>query len=292
MNIRANEMAAAIQKETSGRVEIKIFPSSQLGSDTDMLSQVRSGGVEFFTLSGLILSTLVPAASITGIGFAFSNYADVWKALDGELGAYVRAQIAKANLVAMDKIWDNGFRQITSSTKPIQTAADLKGFKIRVPVSPLWTSMFKAFDSAPASINFNEVYSALQTKVVDGQENPLAIIATAKLNEVQKYCSLTNHMWDGFWFLANKRAWDRLPADMREIVAKNINAAGMNERADVAAMNAGLQKELTDKGMIFNTTTPDTFRAQLTKAGFYKEWQGKYGNEAWALLEKYSGKLA
>ena len=292
MNIRANEMAAAIQKETSGRVEIKIFPSSQLGSDTDMLSQVRSGGVEFFTLSGLILSTLVPAASITGIGFAFSNYADVWKALDGELGAYVRAQIAKANLVAMDKIWDNGFRQITSSTKPIQTAADLKGFKIRVPVSPLWTSMFKAFDSAPASINFNEVYSALQTKVVDGQENPLAIIATAKLNEVQKYCSLTNHMWDGFWFLANKRAWERLPANLREVVAKNINAAGMNERADVAAMNAGLQKDLTDKGMIFNTTTPDTFRAQLTKAGFYKEWQGKYGNEAWALLEKYSGKLA
>lgn len=292
MNIRANEMAAAIQKETSGRVEIKIFPSSQLGSDTDMLSQVRSGGVEFFTLSGLILSTLVPAASITGIGFAFSNYADVWKALDGELGAYVRAQIAKANLVAMDKIWDNGFRQITSSTKPIQTAADLKGFKIRVPVSPLWTSMFKAFDSAPASINFNEVYSALQTKVVDGQENPLAIIATAKLNEVQKYCSLTNHMWDGFWFLANKRAWERLPENLRAIVAKNINAAGMNERADVAAMNAGLQKDLTEKGMIFNNTTPDTFRAQLTKAGFYKEWQGKYGNEAWALLEKYSGKLA
>ena len=292
MNIRANEMAAAIQKETSGRVEIKIFPSSQLGSDTDMLSQVRLGGVEFFTLSGLILSTLVPAASITGIGFAFSNYADVWKALDGELGAYVRAQIAKANLVAMDKIWDNGFRQITSSTKPIRTAADLKGFKIRVPVSPLWTSMFKAFDSAPASINFNEVYSALQTKVVDGQENPLAIIATAKLNEVQKYCSLTNHMWDGFWFLANKRAWERLPENLRAIVAKNINAAGMNERADVAAMNAGLQKDLTEKGMIFNNTTPDTFRAQLTKAGFYKEWQGKYGNEAWALLEKYSGKLA
>jgi len=292
MNIRANEMAAAIQKETSGRVEIKIFPSSQLGSDTDMLSQVRSGGVEFFTLSGLILSTLVPAASITGIGFAFSNYADVWKALDGDLGAYVRAQIAKANLVAMDKIWDNGFRQITSSTKPIQTAADLKGFKIRVPVSPLWTSMFKAFDSAPASINFNEVYSALQTKVVDGQENPLAIIATAKLNEVQKYCSITNHMWDGFWFLANKRAWERLPENLRVIVAKNINAAGMNERADVAAMNAGLQKELTEKGMIFNNTTPDSFRAQLTKAGFYKEWQGKYGNEAWALLEKYSGKLA
>jgi TRAP-type C4-dicarboxylate transport system substrate-binding protein len=116
MNARAREMAAAIKAETNGRFDLQIFPSSQLGSDTDTLSQVRSGGVEFFTLSGLILSTLVPAASINGIGFAFPDYATVWKAMDGELGAYVRQQIAKANLVAMDKIWDNGFRQTTSST--------------------------------------------------------------------------------------------------------------------------------------------------------------------------------
>ena len=292
MNIRAKEMADAVQKDTQGRVEIRIFPSSQLGSDTDMLSQVRNGGVEFFTLSGLILATLVPAASITGIGFAFSDYNAVWKALDGDLGAHVRREIGKANLVAMDKIWDNGFRQITSSTKPIQTADDLKGFKIRVPVSPLWTSMFKAFDSAPASINFNEVYSALQTKIVDGQENPLAIIDTAKLNEVQKFCSITNHMWDGFWFLANRRAWERLPEKLRDVVAGHINAAGMKERADVAAMNAGLQKGLTEKGMIFNQTTPDSFRDRLRAGGFYTEWKTKLGNDAWSMLERYSGKLA
>jgi len=292
MNIRAKEMVDAIQKETNGRVEIRIFPSSQLGSDTDTLSQVRSGGVEFFTLSGLILATLVPGASITGIGFAFGNYADVWKALDGDLGAHVRREITKANLVVMDNIWDNGFRQITSSTKPIQTANDLKGFKIRVPVSPLWTSMFKAFDSAPASINFNEVYSALQTKIVDGQENPLALIDTAKLNEVQKFCSLTNHMWDGFWFLANRRAWERLPENLRTIVAKNINAAALKERADIAAMNVTLQKGLTDKGMIFNSTTPESFRDRLRTGGFYSEWKGKLGDEAWSVLERYTGKIA
>ena len=292
MNIRAKEMVDAIQQETNGRVEIRIFPSSQLGSDTDTLSQVRSGGVEFFTLSGLILATLVPGASITGIGFAFGNYADVWKALDGDLGAHVRREITKANLVVMDNIWDNGFRQITSSTKPIQTANDLKGFKIRVPVSPLWTSMFKAFDSAPASINFNEVYSALQTKIVDGQENPLALIDTAKLNEVQKYCSLTNHMWDGFWFLANRRAWERLPENLRTIVAKNINAAALKERADIAAMNVTLQKGLTDKGMIFNQTTPESFRERLRTGGFYSEWKGKLGDEAWSVLERYTGKIA
>ncbi|RYH35873.1 MAG: TRAP transporter substrate-binding protein [Alcaligenaceae bacterium] len=292
MNIRAKEMAAAIAAETNGRVDIQVFPSSQLGSDTDTLSQVRSGGVDFFTLSGLILGTLVPAASITGVGFAFEDYNAGWKALDGDLGAHVRKQIEKANLVVMDTIWDNGFRQITSSTKPIQTADDLKNFKIRVPVSPLWTSMFKALGAAPASINFSEVYTALQTKVVDGQENPMAIISTAKLNEVQKYCSLTNHMWDGFWFLANKKSWEKLPADIRAIVAKHINAAGMKERADVAELNATLEKDLTAKGMLFNEAKPDSFRARLREAGFYAEWKGKFGDEAWAILERSTKKLA
>lgn len=292
MNIRAKEMVDAIRAETKGRVDIQVFPNNQLGSDTDMLSQLRSGALEFFTLSGLILSTLVPATSITGIGFAFADYDAVWSALDGELGAYVRAQISKAGIVPMDKIWDNGFRQITSSSKPINTADDLRGFKIRVPVSPLWTSMFKAFEASPASINFAEVYSALQTKIVDGQENPLAIIQTAKLYEVQKYCSITNHMWDGFWFLANGRAWERLPPDLRAIVAKYANAAGMSERTDVAKLNASLQKELTDKGLVFNQAKSDTFRDKLRKSGFYEEWKAKYGNEAWAVLEKYSGKLA
>jgi tripartite ATP-independent transporter DctP family solute receptor len=292
MNVRAREMAAAILKETNGRLEIKVFPSSQLGSDTDTLSQLRSGAVEFFTLSGLILSTLVPTASINGMGFAFKDYDSVWKAMDGDLGAFVRAQIAKAGLVSMEKIWDNGFRQTTTSNKPIVTPDDLKGLKLRVPPSPLWTSMYKAFDSAPASINFNEVYSALQTRVVDGQENPLAIIATAKLNEVQKYCSLTNHMWDGFWFLANRRAWERLPEDLRKIAAKHIDAAGMKEREDVAKLNAGLQQELAAKGMIFNQPDPTPFREKLRSAGFYKEWQGRYGEEAWSILEKAVGKLS
>jgi TRAP-type transport system periplasmic protein len=292
MNVRAREMAAAIKTETNGRFDLQVFPNNQLGSDTDVLSQIRSGGVEFFTLSGLILSTLVPAASINGIGFAFPDYDTVWKAMDGGLGAYVRGEIKKAGLEVMEKIWDNGFRQTTASTKPINGPEDYKGFKIRVPVSPLWTSMFKAFDAAPASINFSEVYSALQTKIVEGQENPLAIISTAKLYEVQKYCSLTNHMWDGFWFLANRRAWERLPEDVRTIVAKNVNAAAVNERADVAKLNASLQQELAGKGLAFNQPSITPFRDKLRAAGFYAEWKGKYGDQAWELLEKSVGKLS
>jgi TRAP-type transport system periplasmic protein len=289
MNVRAQEAAERIKTETGGKFELKVFANNQLGGDTDVLNQLRSGAVEFFTLSPLILSTLIPSASISGIGFAFSDYDAVWKAMDGDLGAYMRAQIGKTGLVVMEKIWDNGFRQITSSTKPIQTPDDLKNFKIRVPPSPLWTSMFKALGAGPTTINFNEVYSALQTKVADGQENPLAIISTAKLYEVQKYCSLTNHMWDGFWFLANRRAWEKLPTNIKDVVAKNINEAGLAERADVAKLNASLKDELATKGLTFNQPEMPPFRDTLRKAGFYDEWKRKFGDEAWALLDKAAG---
>jgi TRAP-type transport system periplasmic protein len=292
LNRRAQEAADRIREETSGRVELRIFPNSQLGSDTDSLSQLRSGGIEFFTLSGIILSTLVPNASISGVGFAFSDYDTVWKAMDGGLGTYIRGQIAKAGLVPMEKIWDNGFRQITTSTKPIAGPEDLQGVKLRVPPSPLWTSMFSALGAAPTSINFNETYSALQTRIVDGQENSLAVISSTKLYEVQKYGSLTNHMWDGFWFLANRRAWQRLPEDLRAIVEKNINAAALVERDDIAKLNVTVQEDLTAKGMIFNQPAVDSFRNKLKSAGFYTEWQNKYGKEAWDVLEQSAGKLS
>jgi tripartite ATP-independent transporter DctP family solute receptor len=291
LNVRAREAMEAIRKESNGRVDIQIFPGNQLGSDTDMLSQVRSGAIDFMTISGLILSTLVPAAAVNGVGFAFSDYQQVWPAMDGELGAYIRGAIEKANLHPMEKIWDNGFRQITSSAKPIAAPADLKGFKIRVPVSPLWTSLFKAFGAAPASINFAETYSALQTHIVEGEENPLAVIQTAKLYEVQKYCSESNHMWDGFWFLASGKTWAKLPKDLQAIVAKNINAAAMNERDDVRRLNNSLEVDLKTRGMVFNTVNPEAFRAALRQSGFYAEWKGRFGADAWALLEKYTGKL-
>ncbi len=293
MNVRANEMAAKILADTKGRVDLKVFPSSQLGTDTDMLTQLRNGALEFFTLSPLILGTLVPSAQISGVGFAFKDYGQIWSAMDGELGVHVRKQIAATGtIVAFDKIWDNGYRQMTSSTRAITKPEDLKGMKMRVPPSPFWVSMFKAFEASPATINFAEVYTALQTKIVDGQENPLAIISTAKLNEVQKYCSVTNHMWDGFWFLANKRAFERLPADLREVVMANVNAAGMLQRDDVKKLNDSLMADLKAKGMEFNTVDAELFRAKLRSANFYDEWKKKFGDDAWALLEKYTGKLA
>ena len=291
VNVRLKEAVEKIKQESSGRMDIQIFPNSQLGGDTDVLSQLRTGAVQMFNLSGLILATYVPLASINGIGFAFKDYGQVWPAMDGALGALVRDAIGKAGLTALDNMWDNGYRQITSSTHPINTPDDLKGFKIRVPISPLWTSMFKALGASPTGINFNEVYSALQTKVVEGQENPLSLIQIAKLYEVQKYISLTNHMWDGFWTLANAQAWHGLPKNLQEIVAKHVNAAAVQERADIARLNGTVQTDLTSKGMAFNKTDAEKFRAALRDAGFYKDWKEKYGAQAWAVLEKQVGTL-
>jgi tripartite ATP-independent transporter DctP family solute receptor len=292
LNVRAAEAAARVREATGGRLEINIFPSSQLGSDTDTLSQLRSGAVEFFNLSGLILATLVPIAAINGVGFAFKDYDQVWAAMDGRLGAFIRGEIGKRGLVAFERQWDNGYRQITSATRPIRTPEDLAGFKIRVPPSPLWTSLFRAFGASPTNINFSETYSALQTRLVDGQENPLVVIDTAKLYEVQKYLSVTNHMWDGFWFLANRRALEALPKDTQEIVRREFNRSAMEERADVARLNASLESTLKQKGLDFIATDPAAFRAALKKAGFYAEWQEKFGRDAWSVLEGAVGSLA
>ena len=291
MNIRLTEAAARIKAATGGALDIGLFPNSQLGTDTDMLSQVRTGAIEFFTLSGLILSALVPLAAINGVGFAFKDTAQALGAMDGALGTLVRADVAKRGLMAFERIFDSGFRQITTSTRPIRVPADLAGLKIRVPPAALWTSMFKDFGASPTTINFSEVYSALQTKIADAEENPLSVIDAGKLYEVQKYCSLTNHMWDGFWLLANPRAFRALPADMQAAAEKEFARAATEARVDVAQLNARLQTSLAGRGLQFNTVDPTLFRDALRKAGFYTEWKGKFGDQAWTTLEAAVGQL-
>ena len=291
VNVRAKEALDRIRQATSGRVDIKLFPANQLGSDTDLLTQVRNGSVDFFNLSSLILATLVPVSGITSVGFAFKNYDDVWKAMDGDLGSYIRAEIAKTPIFTVWKNWDNGFRQITSSGREIKSPADLKGFKMRVPAAPPLTSLFTALEAAPSPINFNEVYTALQTKVVEGQENPLAIISTARLYEVQKSCSLTSHVWDGYWVLGNKRSFQKLPADVQQVIQREIEKSAVDQRADVAKLNTSLISDLKTKGMNFINVQPDEFRKKLGSTPFYHEWKSKYGATAWDLLEKVSGKL-
>jgi TRAP-type transport system periplasmic protein len=292
LTIRLNEAAKAIGAQSNGRLNVTVFSNSQLGGDPEMLSQVRSGGIELLAVPSLTLSILVPMSGLPSIGFAFQSYDQVWAAMDGGVGEVVRDAIGKAGIVPMKKVWDNGFRQITSSSsRQLNSVDDLKGFKIRVPVTALLTSLFSGLGAQPASISYNELYSALQTHIVEGQENPLAQVSTGKLYEVQKYCALSNHCWSGYWIVANRRALTGLPADLQEIVARNFDETAAKERADLVEMDRSLQAELTAKGMTFNTPDAAQFRATLVKAGFYTQWQKTYGAEAWAQLEKYTGKL-
>jgi TRAP-type C4-dicarboxylate transport system substrate-binding protein len=163
--------------------------------------------------------------------------------------------------------------------------------KIRVPISPLWTSTFAALGASPTSIPFAEVYSAMQTRLVDGQDVSLAGLESAKFYEVVKYASLTRHMWEGFLMLANRRVWQTLAPDLQEIVSRNLNAAALAARTDIMKEEETLQGTLAKQGMVFNTPQPQPFRETLRKAGYYATWKTKYGNEAWALLEKFSGPL-
>lgn len=291
LNVRAAEAAERIKKETDGDFEIRIFPSNQLGGDTDMLNQVRSGAIDFFTPSALVIATLVPVAPINAVGFAFPDYDHVWAAMDGDLGGFVGEEIEKVGLHMMRTVWDNGFRQLTTSEKPVETPEDLHGIKIRVPVSQLSISLFDALGAAPTSMQFSEVYTSLQTHVMDAQENPLPIIQTAKLYEVQKYTMLTNHIWDGYLFVASGKTWNRLPEEIQTIAENILNECGKEQRADIAALNQTVQADLESKGMIFKSPDPAPFVEALKKAGFYNHWQEKFGDQAWALLEKYAGKL-
>jgi tripartite ATP-independent transporter DctP family solute receptor len=292
-NTRLREVGERIKADSKGRMELHVFPDSQLGGDNDLLSQARSGAIEFCQPTGQILSSILPVTAINAMGFVFSDYTHVWPTMDGPLGALVRGQIAaKAGLMPMDRMWDLGFRQTTTSNHPITDAASIVGVKLRTPIAPSLIALFKALKAAPVGMQYGEVYSALQTHIVDGQENPLSQIEAGKFYEVQKYCSMTNHVWDGYWICCNKDAWNALPADLQAITQKSFNDVALLQRQDIAKLNGSTQGVLEAKGMVFNNCDADSFRKVLKEAGFYAEWRGKIGSEAWDLLEKSVGKIS
>jgi tripartite ATP-independent transporter DctP family solute receptor len=292
LNVYMRQCWDAVRRESAGRLDVRIFPNSELGGDTSVLTQVRSGAVQFFTLDGGILESLVPVAAIQGVGFAFRDSADAFAALDGALGDEVRAQIAARGLYVHPKMWENGMRQITSGTRPVARAEDLAGFRIRTPPGALWVDLFKSLGASPTPLNFAETYTALQTKLVDGQENPYAIIDTARLYEVQKYLTISNHMWSAYHFLGNREAWEALPADVRVIAERNLTTYALQQRRDTQLRNASLADKLARRGMTVARADVRGFRAKLTSSGFYERWRSTFGPRAWGLLEAHAGRLA
>jgi len=292
ISVRSVEAFGHIKAATKGRVEIKAFPSSQLGSDPAMLSQLRTGALEMLALPGAFFNTVVPVASIENLAYAFPNSDTAFRAMDGDLGEVIRADIRSKGMVVFDKIFENGFREITTSTKPIHNVGDLAGLKIRVSPGKIRIDTFQSLGASPTPISLNELYTSLQTHVVDAQENPLILIEQQKFYEVQKYVSLSNHIWSGYWSLMNEDAWKKLPADVQAVMTREMNAAALRARHDNTILSGSVADKLRRRGMKFNDVDIPSFKAKLSDAKYYQRWKAEFGDKAWTALEKYANKLA
>jgi tripartite ATP-independent transporter DctP family solute receptor len=286
------DSAARLRRGSDGRVDLQIFPAGALGSDADVLAQLRSGAVHFMTLSGLTASMLSPVAAVSGVGFAFRDSSQVFSAMDGALGHLIRDALQAHKLFAFPKILENGFRQITTTSKAVSVPADMVGMKIRVPPGAMWTTMFRAMDAIPATLSFAETYTALQTRVVDGQENPLAIISSANLPEVQQYCCMTSHMWDGCWLLANADALAMFPKWLVRLLHEEFERVAVQGRQDVATLNAQLPDQLKRAGMQLIWPDRALFQGALRRHGFYSYWRNAFGMSTWKVLESEVGALS
>jgi TRAP-type transport system periplasmic protein len=290
--VRMRGASAKILEETGGRFELRMFPDGQLGGGADLLSQVRSGGVEFYGMGGPQFGGFVPLAQIANIGFAFSDYNAVWAAMDGDLGKLITKAIsASTSLMAFETVSDLGFCQITSRDRQIKEPKDLNNFKIRTPFGPLWVSLFRALGASPTTMTFAELYTAMQSGAVDGQQNPLSIIEAGRGYEVQRFCAMTNHMWLGIHMVVNRAFWSTVPKNLQDLVAHNINASALLEREDNAKAELAARQTMTAAGVVFNDPDPAPFRAALAASRFYEEWKKKFGDETWNVLKKYSSSI-
>lgn len=292
INVRSVEAFGRIAKATNGRVSIKSFPTSQLGSDPAMISQLRTGALESVAMPGAFLNAIVPLASIENLAYAFPNRETVFRAMDGDLGRVIRDEFTAKGLVVLEKIWENGFRDITTSTKPIHNVTDLAGLKIRVSPGKIRVDTFQSLGASPTPIALSELYTSLQTHVIDAQENPLLLIEQQKFYEVQRYVSLSEHIWSGYWTLFNQDVWNKFPKDVQAIVQREMSRATLAARNDNVNLNRSVRDKLTRRGMVFNDVDKGSFKRKLSEAKYYERWKAEFGPKAWDALEKYANKLA
>ena len=286
--IRLQEMAANVGTESKGRLLIEMHGAGVLGSDSAMLAMLQKNELELY-LGGNVFGPLVPTMEMPGLPFTFKSAADVFAALDGEMGEYIKGEMLAKGIYSFRRWFDNGFHHLTTRTKPIRTVDDLVGMKIRTPVQTMTVDFFETLGAKPMKFTLNQLYEVLKNQTVDGQTDPLGLTVLMKLYEVQTYLSLTNHWWSGFTLVANAEAWKALPPDLQAIVEKHAEIAAMAQRQDLDTFNAGALGTLKEKGMIVNEADTSGFKKPL--GAFYARWKENYGAKAWSLMEARVGKL-
>ncbi len=263
------EFADAVTKRTKGEVTIKVFPAEQLGKEGDLIQQVKSGALDISAPSMPSLSGLVPALEIASAPFLWTDWAQAEKIITGPAFQPQFDELRdKHNVLMLSKIWYWGWRNLTTGTKAVNKPEDLAGLKIRVPESPVWVEMIRAMGGAPTPIPFGEVYTALQQRTVDGQENPIPTIYSRKFYEVQAHLSMTRHMLQNNTMIINKRSFDKLSPELQKVV--------MEEAASASAKNSKLQQERetsmleeirkSGKTAIVDSPDRDAFAAKMAPA--------------------------
>jgi tripartite ATP-independent transporter DctP family solute receptor len=292
---RLVEMWGAIKAETAGRVEVEVVPGSIRATGAapgpGTTQMLLDGKIEFSTMSGNGLASLVPAADVQATPYAFRTQAQVYRAMDGDLGAYLREELRAKGLYAVPfGCFENGFHQITTATRPIRTPSDMQGLKLRVPGSPLYQEFFKSLGAITSTMNISTMYAALESGQVEAQEDPIDIVELFKLYEVQKYVSMTNHSWSGYNLIANLKVWQALPADVRGVIERNTRRFTALQRADNAVLNGPQGRaHLIERGMSVNDPDTAPFRAGL--GPYYARWKASIGQRATSLLEAHVGRL-
>ena len=244
----ANWFKEAVDKALPGKYDIVVHNSGELGSETQVLQQVQVGTTQMSICTTGPVEVFVPEIKVLEMPFLFTSYEEADKVLDGPVGQELGRGFEKAGFVALHFL-DNGFRNVTNSRHPIVTPADCKGLKIRTMESPTHLAIWRAIGANPTPMAW-PIFTALQQGVIDGQENPIAIIYEAKLYEAgQKYLSLTRHVYSALVFVANKPFMDRLPAGDREVIMDAARTASLKGRAFIRNNEARQLAELKAEGM-------------------------------------------
>ncbi len=257
------KFAELLKERSGGKLVVKLFPGGTLGNDVTMISALQGGTLEMTVPD---TSTLVNIDGLQPFGlinlpFLLQSGSQADTLLDGPFGEKLMAKLPDKGLVGLG-FWENGFRQVTNSRHAIQTAADFSGLKLRVIQNPLFIETFSALGASAQPMPFPEVYTALETGVVDGQENPLATILASKFYEVQDYAVLSNHIYSVWALLMGKKFWDKLSPDEQQLIGEAAKEATAFERATIRAYAAEALDKLKSEGMEV-TTLPDPEMAKL-----------------------------
>src|SRR5882762_632402 len=279
-------MWEAIRRETNGRVATTVYSENNklAAGDPAALKMLIAGEIQFFTLMGGIIGTVVPMAEVQQVPFAFRSAAEAHKAIDSPLGAYMGEEMAAKGMYLFPIAgFDNGMRQVTTVARPVNTPEDLAGVKIRVPPGQMIFDTFQAFGAEPVTTSANLIYDAIKTGKVGAQENPLVILEGFKIYDVVKYVSMTNHSWSGFNQMAHLATWNGLPDDIKAVITRNVTKFVRQQRDEQGKLNASLRDTFLARGLVFNEVDQAPFRARLT--GVYSSWKEKLGTKCWGLLE-------